>query len=58
LDFATIVIEPASVGLLILSTHHQTMVYYALACDILDYIWLSLDVFSNTFPSINVRTLT
>jgi hypothetical protein len=31
---------PASVGLSILGTYHETMVYYALASDILDYLWL------------------
>jgi hypothetical protein len=39
-DFATIVILPAFIVILILNTHHQNMVYYALASDILDYLWL------------------
>jgi hypothetical protein len=45
LDLATTVIWPASVGLLILSTHHQTVVYCALASDILDYLQLRSSYF-------------
>jgi hypothetical protein len=40
LEFATIVISPASIGLLILSIHDQTMVYYTMACNILYFLWL------------------
>jgi hypothetical protein len=54
LHFAAIVIKLPSVGLIILSTLHQAMVYYALGCDILDFFWVwSLDIFSNTVPSTN-----
>jgi hypothetical protein len=52
-DFATIVISPSSVGLLMLNTRR-----YALACDILAFLFWGLDSFSNTFPStINVQIL-
>jgi hypothetical protein len=48
----SIVIYPASVGILILSIHHQTIVYYTLVCDILVFFGWGLDIVCNTCSSI------